>query len=85
LFSKVYKHRRVISVTLRCQHVVKDLFNLYSETIELLPPDWISMILINDEKSKMSIIADYIAGMTDRFALKQHQLLNNSNFTNTDL
>jgi dGTPase len=85
LFTKVYKHRRVISVTLRCQHVIRDLFALYSDTIELLPPEWISMIHINDEKSKMSIIADYIAGMTDRFALKQHQLLNNSNFTNTDL
>lgn len=85
LFKRVYKHHRVVSVTLRGQNVIRDLFRIYSENLELLPLGCISMININDEQSKISIITDYIAGMTDRFALKQHQLLNNVHFTNIDL
>ena len=83
--AKVYKHHRVASVTLQSQNVVRDLFKLYAENIELLPFTWRNMIDINNTSSKMSVIADYIAGMTDRFAIKQYQSFYNINFANTDL
>ena len=43
--------------------------------------------MINENKieSKMSIIADYIAGMTDRFAIKQYQSFYTLNFASTGL
>ncbi|MDC0865214.1 deoxyguanosinetriphosphate triphosphohydrolase [Rickettsiaceae bacterium] len=85
LMAKVYKHHRVASVTLQSQNVVRDLFKLYVENIELLPFTWRNMIDNDDSSSKMSIIADYIAGMTDRFAIKQYQSFYNINFANTDL
>ncbi|NRB10310.1 MAG: deoxyguanosinetriphosphate triphosphohydrolase [Rickettsiaceae bacterium] len=85
LFRKVYKHHRVASVTLQSQNVVRDLFKLYVENIELLPFSWREMIEEGNEKLKMSVIADYIAGMTDRFAIKQYQSFYNLNFANTDL
>lgn len=85
LMRKVYKHHRVASVTLQSKNVIKDLFKLYVENIELLPFSWRNMITESGESAKMSIIADYIAGMTDRFAIKQYQSFYNLNFANTDL
>ncbi len=85
LFRKVYKHHRVVSVTLQCQNVIKNLFKLYSENINLLPFGWREMIKDDVNNSKMSIIADYIAGMTDRYAIKQYQSFYNLKFANADL
>ena len=49
-----------------------------------MPFMWRSLI---EQKagSKMSVIADYIAGMTDRFAIKQYQTFYNLKFSRTDL
>jgi dGTPase len=85
LMKRVYKHHRVASVTLQCHNVVRDLFKLYAQNIDLLPFSWREMIEENNEDSKMSAIADYIAGMTDRFAIKQYQSFYNLNFANMDL
>ncbi len=85
LYKKVYKHHRVVSVTIQSQKVVKNLFKLYSENINLLPFSWRNMIKDGVNSSKTSIIADYIAGMTDRYAIKQYQLFYNLQFANADL
>lgn len=85
LMRKVYKHHRVASVTLQSQKVIRALFNLYVDNIELLPFSWRIMTEKNKINSKMTTIADYIAGMTDRFAIKQYQAFYNLNFTNNDL
>ena len=85
LMRKVYKHHKVASITLQSQKVVHDLFKLYVENIDLIPFSWRSMIDENKISSKMSVIADYIAGMTDRFAIKQYQTFYNLNFADTDL
>ena len=49
------------------------LLGLYDENINLLPFSWREMIKDDVNNSEMSIIADYIAGMTDRYAIKQYQ------------
>lgn len=73
LFTKVYKHHKVTSATLRCQKIVKKLFNLYIDNIDLLPFDWRNLINPQNPHSKASVIADYIAGMTDRYAIKEYE------------
>lgn len=85
LMKRVYKHHRVVSVALQCKNVIRGLFKLYSDNIDLLPFSWRNMIKDDDVYSKMSVVADYIAGMTDRFAIKQYQLFYNLNFSNTGL
>ena len=85
LFKKVYTHHRVASVTLQGKTVIKKLFKLYASNISLLPVKWRNLIDINDEKSRMSLIADYIAGMTDRYAIKQYHAFYNLNFAEIDL
>lgn len=85
LMKKVYRHPRVVAVTLQSQNVIRGLFKLYAENINLLPFSWTKMINDGKEENKMSVIADYIAGMTDRFAIKQYQSFYNLNFANTGL
>ena len=80
LFRKVYIHHRVVSVTLQCQNIIKSLFKLYDENINLLPFSWLEMIKDDENNSKMSI-----AGMTDRYAIKQYQSFYNLKFAYADL
>lgn len=80
LFNKVYKHHHVTSMTLRCQKIVRELFKLYMDNTELLPFRWRELIDPQDPLSKAMTIGDYIAGMTDRYAIKEYQSFYNLNF-----
>lgn len=72
--EELYSHPRVLAVSNQCKHIVEKLFALYSENALSLPSDWNDLLKNNTtEKYRMSVIADYIAGMTDRFAIKQYQ------------
>lgn len=85
LFNKVYTHNRVSSVTLQCKIVVQKLFELYNTNTELLPFSWRELFEGQDEHTKRSRIADYIAGMTDRFAIKKYQEFFNLSFANINI
>lgn len=88
LMQKVYKHHRVASINVQSKNVIKHLFELYVNNIDLIPLSWRQIInddSTRDELAKMSVIADYIAGMTDRFAIKQYHAFYNLNFADKDL
>jgi dGTPase len=55
--------------------VVQDLFRRYSEDPEALPPDWREHAPPRGTPTHARHIADFIAGMTDRFALAEHRRL----------
>ena len=80
LFKKVYKHHKIVALTLKCQRIVKELFHMYFESPLLLPEKWSQNICKNDDINKAVIIADYISGMTDRYAIKEYQSFFNINF-----
>ena len=80
LFRKVYKNHKVVAVTLKCKKIVKDLFTLYFESPALLPEKWKNQIEGVDDSAKAVIISDYIAGMTDRYAIKEYQSFFNISF-----
>lgn len=82
LYNKVYKHNKLTSMTLKCQKIIKELFKLYMGNIDLLPFDWKALITKQDESFIAGIVADYIAGMTDRFAIQEYQELYSCNFNN---
>lgn len=73
LQERVYKHHRVTSMTHKANKVVKELFSLYFETPGIMPPEWRNRIRENNDESKAIVVSDYIAGMTDRFAIKEYQ------------
>jgi dGTPase len=72
LYPRMYRHERVMSVMGDAERVVRDLFARYANDPAALPAEWAEGIDGADEGARARRIADYIAGMTDRFALVEH-------------
>jgi dGTPase len=75
LMEKLYTHSRVIRMTRKAQRVVERLFNAYMEEPRQLPAHVLSRHAAGESVPR--IVADYIAGMTDRFAVEEHDKLFN--------
>ena len=74
LFSRMYRAPSVVEMRKRVTCVVEELFPLYMARPDLLPEEWQSDVAqAVDETARARLVADYIAGMTDRFALQQHK------------
>lgn len=70
LMSKLYNHYRVIRMSSKASRFLKELFRIYSDNPEQLPPQAFEEI---DKRGKYQVICDYMAGMTDRYALDQYK------------
>jgi len=75
LFARVYRHPRIAAVMGEAESVVGDLFARYSRDPEALPPDWREQAPPRGTPAYARYISDFIAGMTDRFALAEHRRL----------
>ena len=72
LYPRMYRHDRVMRVMADAERVVHDLFTRYTATPADLPTEWGEGIGATDGVARARRIADYIAGMTDRYALIEH-------------
>ena len=72
LFSKLYRHYRVVRMQVKAEHIITDLFNSYRNE-PLILPDHVQKFI--PERGLERTICDYIAGMTDRFAIEEHARL----------
>ncbi|WP_068116515.1 deoxyguanosinetriphosphate triphosphohydrolase [Tropicimonas marinistellae] len=76
LFTRMYRAPSVMDERARVTCVIEDLFPHYMRRPELLPDDWQADVAeARGATSLARIVADYIAGMTDRYALQQHTRL----------
>ena len=75
LFERMYRHYRVNRMSSKARRVVRDLFALYLAEPECLPGEWRALALGPDDPQTARVAADYLAGMTDRFALDEHHRL----------
>jgi len=75
LGERMYRHEMVQRMTSKAESVVGDLFRTVTEDPNLLPPEWRTEMGDSDDPRTFRVIADYIAGMTDRFALREHDRL----------
>ena len=76
LFQRMYRAPSIMAERARVTEVVKDLFGLYMRAPDLLPSDWrLAAGDAPDTVAYARCIADYVAGMTDRFALSEHTRL----------
>jgi dGTPase len=75
LSSRMYRHERVLEIMARARRVIADLFQAYMDDPKLLPRDWRDEGLTDDKSRFARQVCDFIAGMTDRYALDQHKLL----------
>jgi dGTPase len=74
LYAKMYKHSRVVRMAVKAERVITDLFNAYKAEPSILPENVQAFI---DKRGLERTICDYIAGMTDRFAIEEHEKLFN--------
>ena len=72
LYPRMYRHERVMGVMADAERVVRDLFAHYTQTPADLPSEWGEGIAATDAAARAHRIGDYIAGMTDRYALIEH-------------
>jgi dGTPase len=75
LFERMYRHHRVKRMSSKAHRVVYDLFALYLAEPQRLPREWRELAAGPNEPSTARVAADYLAGMTDRFALDEHHRL----------
>lgn len=71
LRDNLYWHYQVLRMTNKARRIIADLFDAFMADPRLLPPQYQQRAV--DEKAR--VIADYIAGMTDRYAIKEHRRL----------
>jgi dGTPase len=74
LFERMYRHYRVNRMSSKARRVVRELFQLFMAEPECLPGEWRAPE-DGSEAATARVVADYLAGMTDRFALDEHRRL----------
>jgi dGTPase len=81
LRSRLYRHFRVHRMTIKAGRVIRELFSAFNEDPRLMPEE--SQARSSELRARMGApggargVADYIAGMTDRYAIKEHERLYN--------
>jgi len=75
LRQRMYRHPRVMRVMAEAEQIVLDLFARYQRIPRDLPPEWLEGAEREGESARARRIGNFIAGMTDRFALMEHQRL----------
>ena len=77
LRENLYRHYRVHRMSHKAGNVITELFEALMNDLRLMPPEYRKKSQINEEKSGESgrarIVSDYIAGMTDRYAIKEYK------------
>jgi dGTPase len=74
LFDRLYTHYRVTRMTQKADRIMSALFEVYTREPKQLPPQ-VTRRVDEDGETVHRVIADYIAGMTDRFALEEYKKL----------
>ncbi|MFZ3150605.1 MAG: deoxyguanosinetriphosphate triphosphohydrolase [Anaerolineaceae bacterium] len=72
LFANLYRHYRVVRMAAKAERIVTELFNIYQSTPATLPANVQETI---GERGLERTICDYLAGMTDRFAIEEYKRL----------
>lgn len=72
---RMYRHSRVMRVMGEAEQILFDLFARYQKTPGDLPPEWLEGTRNETETDRIRRIGNFIAGMTDRFAITEHQRL----------
>ena len=76
LFHRMYRAPSVMAVRAEVTRMVDDLFPLFLQAPDLLPTEWQGDVkAATDETQLARVVADYVAGMTDRFAIQEHARL----------
>jgi dGTPase len=71
----LYRHEKKLEDARRAQQTLRDLFDAYLADASRMPAEFAAKAAATDEAGRARVVADYIAGMTDRFAIAEHRRL----------
>ncbi|MCP4141019.1 MAG: deoxyguanosinetriphosphate triphosphohydrolase [Chloroflexi bacterium] len=72
LYTKLYRHYRVVRMAVKAERIIGDLFHAYIDEPAILPAHVQSLV---EKRGIERTVCDYIAGMTDRYAVDEHRKL----------
>jgi len=75
LNKHLYRHEQKLAMTRKVQAIVQDLFLAYMDDAKNMPEQFANAASRADGPTRARIVADYIAGMTDRYAISAHEAL----------
>ena len=75
LHKHLYRHEKKLEMTRKVQIIVQELFSAYMDDVNNMPEQFAKAASSTDGPSRARVVADYIAGMTDRYAISAHETL----------
>ncbi len=76
LFQRMYKHYRLNRTRSYAKRTLNEMFHLFLAEPDTLPTEWFELVCAKDtETARARVICDYIAGMTDAYAIEEHKRL----------
>ncbi len=79
LHARMYRHYRVNRTRSQARRILSEMFALFMAEPDVLPTEWFDRVQIADreagELGRARLVCDYVAGMTDRFAIEEHRRL----------
>ena len=75
LRENLYRHEHVVAMTDRAKQTVRSLFEAYMNDVHAMPDEFAVRAESTAMEERARTVADYIAGMTDRFAIREHERL----------
>ncbi|HUO11716.1 MAG TPA: deoxyguanosinetriphosphate triphosphohydrolase [Caulobacteraceae bacterium] len=75
LFDRMYTHWRVNRTRSQARRILAEMFELFMREPDVMPNQWGLRGQLLDEPARARLVCDYIAGMTDRFAIEEHRKL----------
>ncbi|NCT40476.1 MAG: deoxyguanosinetriphosphate triphosphohydrolase [Alphaproteobacteria bacterium] len=79
LFARMYRHYTIERLHLKVEKIITDLFTAFTKNYKVLPDNWQARVKeaggVDDKQIRARIVCDYIAGMTDRYAIREHERL----------
>jgi dGTPase len=71
----LYSHEKKLEMTRKAQAIIRELFELYTSDISTMPDEFKNRAGLKDKAGRARVVADYVAGMTDRYAIAAHERL----------
>ncbi|WP_374577278.1 deoxyguanosinetriphosphate triphosphohydrolase [Phenylobacterium sp.] len=75
LMSRMYRYWKVNRTRSQARRILAEMFQLFMAEPDVLPTEWFARSQNRDEAGRARVVCDYIAGMTDRFAIEEHRRL----------
>ncbi|WP_293905623.1 dGTP triphosphohydrolase, partial [Phenylobacterium sp.] len=75
LMERMYRHWKVNRTRSQARRILAEMFQLFMAEPDVLPAEWFTRAEGRDEGGRARVVCDYIAGMTDRYAIEEHHKL----------